>query len=80
MNLLRRGQIIGSMSYSMEVCHVMNSHSPNGQANEAILFYETAVKPVESGLSAWSQFCQEDRILSKDFALEIHREVARAIG
>ncbi|MEQ1793136.1 MAG: hypothetical protein ABL970_03005 [Nitrospira sp.] len=58
----------------------MSSHSPNRQAKEAILFYEKAVKPVESGLSAWSRFCQQDWNPSKDFALEIHREVARAIG
>ena len=68
------------MSYSKEVCQVMSSHFPKRAVNEESLSHEEAVKPVESGLSAWSQFCQQDWTASKDFALEIHREVARAIG
>lgn len=58
----------------------MSSHSPKRQAKEAILLYEKAVEPVESGLSAWSQFCQQDSSPSEGFAWEIQREVARAIG
>lgn len=58
----------------------MSSHVETGQTNEAILLCEKAVEPVKSCLSAWSRFCQQSWNPSKDFALEIHREVARAIG
>jgi hypothetical protein len=59
---------------------VIGVHSTNGQTNEAMLLCEKAVEPVKSCLSAWSQFCQQRWSPSKEFALEIHREVARAIG
>jgi len=59
---------------------VIGVHSTNGQTNEAMLLCEKAVEPVKSCLSAWSQFCQQSWSPSKEFALEIHREVARAIG
>ncbi len=49
-----------------------NSHSMNGQPNEPLLLRESAVKAVECCQKSWSP--------SEDLALEIHREVARAIG
>lgn len=52
------------------------SHSVNGQMNEARQLCQEAFKSVESCVAAWSQFCRP----SEDLALEIHREVARAIG
>lgn len=71
---------MGHRLHSKEVCHVMSSHSENGQTNEAMLLCEQAVEPVKSCLSAWSRFCRQSWSPSQEFALEIHREVARAIG
>lgn len=59
---------------------MIRSHSLKGQQNEAMLLCEEAVAPVDSCPSTWSQFCQQNWSSSEDLAIEIHREVARAIG
>jgi len=59
---------------------VISSHSLNGQQNEAMLLCEEAVAPVDFYPSTWSQFCQQNWSPIQDLALEIHREVVRAIG
>jgi hypothetical protein len=59
---------------------MISSHSLNRQQNRAMPLCEEAVEPVDFCLSTWSQFCQQDWSPSEDLALEIHREVARAIG
>ena len=75
-----RGEGIGSTNNRKEVCHVISSHSLNGQQNEAMLLCEEAVEPSYFCLSTWSQFCQRNWIPNEDLTQEIHREVARAIG
>ena len=70
----------GSLSNQQEVYGVIRAHSPNGQTNEAMLLCEKAVEPVKFCLSAWSRSSQQSWSPSHEFALEIHREVARAIG
>ncbi|MBM4124668.1 MAG: hypothetical protein FJ246_06920 [Nitrospira sp.] len=56
------------------------SHCVNGQTNEAILLCEEAVEPFDFRTPEWSRFCPQDWSAGEDLALEIHREVARAIG
>ena len=59
---------------------MISSHSLNGQTNEAALLCENAAKPFDFCLSTKSQLSQQNWSPSEDLTIEIHREVARAIG
>lgn len=59
---------------------MISSHSLNGQTNEAAPLCAKAVKPFDFYLSTRSQLCQQNWSPSEDLTIEIHREVARAIG
>jgi len=74
------GEAIGSTNNRKEVCNVISSHSLNGQTNKAMLLSKETVKPFDVCQPAWSRFCQQNWSPSEDLALEIHREVTRAIG
>lgn len=55
-------------------------HCMNGQTNEAILLCEEAIEPFDFCTSEPHRYCPQDWNAGENLALEIHREVARAIG
>jgi hypothetical protein len=57
-------------------CH----HCVNGQTSGAILLCEEAMEPFDFSTSERSRTCPRDWNASEHLALEIHREVTRAIG
>jgi hypothetical protein len=55
-------------------------HCVNGQTSGAILLCEEAMEPFDFSTSERSRTCLHDWSTGEHLALEIHREVTRAIG
>jgi hypothetical protein len=55
-------------------------HCVNGQTSGAILLCEEAIEPFDFSTSERFHGCPHDWNAGENLALEIHREVTRAIG